>query len=299
MNYFDFLPTIKYQFSSGEYTVVDIFNRIGVKPNFYSNDFFLYEQTLDNAKTPDRFCMETYGSYDDYWLLMLINNVYDVNRDWPVDQSQFNSLLNDTRTKKSYYVYETGPIEPNDILYANEFSYGVIESWNPFTRQIVIKENYNLPTTNLSDYTFKIRRVNKNGTVIEINNYCDESTTSFTLFGYKVFSESPMQILDSYGKNLNPFLKVTGGVVSDSELILDSCGENKTNFQTTLIYKVINGLTVNNIQIITKEQTLISEYVDKIKLYVISSDFINLISEKARNLLKNRSETANTLFRIG
>ena len=79
MIYFNLIPTIKYKFSSGEYTVADIFTRIGLNKNFFKSTELYYEETSDTVLTPERLSFTKYGTFDYYWLLMLANNVYDVN----------------------------------------------------------------------------------------------------------------------------------------------------------------------------------------------------------------------------
>jgi hypothetical protein len=299
MKYFSLLPKLTYQFENGEYTVIDIFTKIGVKSNFYSNDFLYYEETVDTVKTPEKYSLSKYGSFDYYWLLMLVNQVYNPHTDWPISQDQFGADIKQNETKKTFYVYENGPIVPNDILYLNDSQYGVIESWNPFYKELVIKTNFNLPTTNLSSYTFKIRRINKDGSYTEITNYCGGQSTNFNVFGSMPFLTSPSRIADSSGRFLNPFLKVVGGNVS-TDLLIDTCDStDKTAFNQSLIYNVVNNIAVNNTTITTKEETLTSEYFNKTKLNVVSESVIFAMDEMCKKLLKDKTATANTLFRIG
>lgn len=300
MKYFSILPRITYKFSTGDYDVIDIFTKVALNRNFFDNTNLYYQEQSENILSPERLSFEKYQTFDYYWLLMLANNVYDVNQDWPSNQEVLGNILDEYSNKKSYFIYETAEIVKNDILYLNQESYGIIESWNPFYKEIVVKENYGLPTNNLSNYSFEIRRLNRNGTFTKLSNYCDPKTTTFNVFGYKPYLDAPSTILLGEGKILNPFLKVDGSVVSNSgELILDSCGDQQTFFQETLIYKVINNQIPTGVKIVNNTERLLSEYVDKINLNIINPSIAARYEDVVKQLFNDPTATATTISRIG
>lgn len=297
MNYFTILPKINYSFSTGNYDVVDIFNRIVFKPEFYLNENYYYEETSEKVLNVEKYSYEKYGNFRFYWLLLLANNVYNPHTDWPYSQDLFYTELKKLEKKLTFYVYENAQIVKNDILYLNESQYGIIESWNPFYKQIVIQENFNLPTVNLQDYVFKIKRINKDGSYTELPNYC--STTDFKCFGYMPYLSSPDKIIDLSGRILNPFQKIVSQEITN-DLLIDTCDDfDKTEFQNSLIYNIVNGNTVQNAQIKTQEFKFISEYNKKLKINVISENYINEYELKSKQLFKDRTTIANTIFRIG
>ena len=303
MIYFDLIPTIKYTFSSGEYTVADIFTRVGLNKNFFKSTELYYEESSDTILTPDRLSFQKYGTFDYYWLLMLANNVYDVNTDWPKSQAGFGEELDKYSGKLVYYMYENADIIPNDILYLNDTSYGVIESWNPFYKELVIKENFNLPTTDLSSLTFTIKRIYSDGSTTDLNTYCSTTTEpsqAFNCFGFKPYLQAPSAIYGSYNNVLNPFLTVTSQTVSESEIQIDTCtDDDKTNFDTSLIYNIVNNQTVNDVRVYTNEQRLLDEYGEKIKLNIINTTVVPLLEDKAKMMFSDPTVTANTIFRTG
>ena len=243
MKYFETLPKITYQFSTGEYSVIDIFSRVALKPSFFANTNFYTTQQLETVLRPEQLSYETYKEFQYYWLLMLVNKVYDVNKDWPVQQEVFGSALEKLQNKKVYYIYQNVEIIPNDILYFDDKTYGVIESWNPFYKEIVIKEGTdNLPTTNLT--TAEIRRITSaaTGDFITLTNYCDPTdssinTTTINIIGYSPFLEAPAQFIDGSNRAVNPFIGATGGTVQvPNIIIMDTCyEEDRTLFQSTIL----------------------------------------------------------------
>lgn len=296
MKYFSILPKIKYTFDSGEYTVVDLFTKVVFNNNFFNNNELYYEELLNRVQKPERMSFTKYENFDYYWLLMLANNVIDVNQDWPEEQEDFGRTLEQNSNKVVYYIYDHVEAIENDILYVNDFSYGVIESWNPFYKSITIKENYNLPSQ-ISGVNFKIKRI-INGQTVDLNNTCSENSTTLTAFGRKLYLESPNKIMMGDGKNLNAFSKVVSSNVTN-DLILDTCdASDKTEFQQTLIYKIVNNISVNNITIETQEQRLVKEYVDRIKLNVINPVYVPLMEDKVKLLINNPTEESNIFSKI-
>lgn len=299
MKYFEFLPTIKYTFSDGEYTTVDLFTRIGFNENFFNSEILKYEDRLDRPYSPENLSDLKYQTYDYYWILMLANKVYDVNKDWIVSQQQFSNELDIQRKKPVFYIYENAEIAPNDILYLDESSYGVIESWNPFYKEIVLKENHGLSTSGWSTKKFKIKRIYKDGSTVDLPNYCSTNKTDFTIFGYKPYLESPDVIEGGSGIVLNPFSVVTSGNVT-SDLVLDTCdASDKTAFQTTLIYKLVNNETVNGVSITTKELKMTRDFAKRNTVNIVNGVYAPLIEDKAKLLINDASTKTNTMFRIG
>ena len=201
MRYFQQLPKIEYTFSNGIFTIPDLFTKVGFKDSFFENPDLFYEEYFDKIVRPERLSFLKYGTFDYYWIMMLANKVYDVNRDWPIQQEELGTLLNNYSKKATYYVYENAEILPNDILYLNENSYGIIESWNPFYKQIVLKENFNLPTNNFSSFTFKIKRLSRLSNssqiqIVDLTNFCTTPSTNFQLFGYSMIVKTILVLIN-------------------------------------------------------------------------------------------------------
>jgi hypothetical protein len=306
MTYFETLPTIIYEFSTGERSVIDIFSRVAMKPSFFANTSFYTTEQLETVLRPDQLSYEKYGEFKYYWLLLLVNKIYDIHRDWPVQQEVFGTALEKLQNKKVYYIYQNVEIVPNDILYFSDTSYGVIESWNPFYKEIVIKEGYGvLPTSDFT--TAEIRRVTSasTGKFIKLTNYCDSSdplitTTAIDIIGYSPFLEAPAQFIDGSNRAVNPFIGATGGTIQvPNIIIMDTCSEeDRTLFQSTILSRIINDLNVTGIKVKTKEDVFISEYYNKIKLNIINSEIVPIILNKANILITDTPETATTLVRI-
>jgi hypothetical protein len=308
MKYFETLPKITYQFSTGEYSVIDIFSRVALKPSFFANTNFYTTQQLETILRPEQLSYETYKEFQYYWLLMLVNKVYDVNRDWPIQQEVFGSALEKLQNKKVYYIYQNVEIIPNDILWFSEDSYGVIESWNPFYKEIVIKEDFNLQVVNSSTAnqewsTAEIRRITSasTGDFITLTNYCTPTTTTINIIGYFPFLQAPAQFIDGSNRAVNPFTKTSGNDdgTPTFEFVVDTCSTaDRENFDLTILSRIINGLHVAGIKVKTKEDVFISEYYDKIKLNIIKQELLPFMMNKASMLINDETETSKNMVRI-
>ena len=301
MTYFETLPTIIYPFSTGERSVIDIFSRVAMKPSFFANTSFYTTEQLETVLRPDQLSYEKYGEFKYYWLLLLVNKIYDIHRDWPLQQEVFGTALEKLQNKKVYYIYQNVEIIPNDILWFSDTSYGVIESWNPFYKEIVIKEGYNLPSSNFT--TAEIRRITADTLGvggIQLTNYCDPSTTTINIIGYSPFLEAPEQFIDGSNRAVNPFLGATGGTVQvPNIIIMDTCTEDdRTIFQSTILSRIVNDLNVTGIKVKTKEDVFISEYYNKIKLNIIKQEILPFMMNKASMLINDETETSKNMVRI-
>jgi hypothetical protein len=302
MKYFATLPQIQYQFTTGQFTIPNLFVRVGFKPNFYENPSLFSETVNETAASPDKLSFERYTDPSYYWMLLLLNNIYDVNTDWSIIQENLDNILTRLSKQSVYYLYEGADIIENDILYLSESSYGVVQSWNPFYKELVLKENFNIPADSLSDLVFKIRRINTDNTVTELNNYCGTGSTDFHAFGYSRYINSPTQIIGPNNVILNPFTQIGGGggtTITDG-LLIDTCDESdRTAFQSSLIYRVINNLQVDGISIQRKQQQVLSEFVDKRDIKLLSASVLSVIEGKVRQMVNDPVVKANTLFRTG
>jgi len=209
-------------------------------------------------------------------------------------QESFGNELAKLNTKKVYYLYENADILPYDFLWATDYSYGVVESWNPSYKELVIKDNYNLPA-DPTTMNFNIKRI-IDGVPTDITNYC--SNTTFTSFGVANYTEAIHEIKQG-NKTLNPFSRViSGNVIIDT--LNDTCSDSdKIAFQTSLLYKLVNKQSVNGVSIITKETKMIQDYSAKLNVNLIQPSVIGSLESKLNIMLNNRLDVANNIIRIG
>lgn len=83
MKYYEQLPTVRYEFEGVEYTIKNIFLKIGfinlVKEN--SPDFF-DKYFIEDGERPETIAYKYYGNQDLWWLILILNNIKDPFFDW-------------------------------------------------------------------------------------------------------------------------------------------------------------------------------------------------------------------------
>lgn len=99
MQYFTHFPVIPYKFNLGGIdtliTVKDIALNVRVIKYILENSTLYDEYDIEDGETPDSIQYRLYGKHEYHWIIMLLNQIYDVERDFPlsvVDLSTYISI---------------------------------------------------------------------------------------------------------------------------------------------------------------------------------------------------------------
>ncbi len=75
--------------------VVDIFKKI-IPSNQYLDNTILFElYDIVDGESPENLAYKLYGSAEHHWILLTINNIVDVNKNWPMSQRDFNVYVSE------------------------------------------------------------------------------------------------------------------------------------------------------------------------------------------------------------
>jgi|LWDU01.1.fsa_nt_gi hypothetical protein len=89
--YFESHPLITYDNEK----VVDIFKKI-IPSNQYLDNTILFElYDIVDGESPENLAYKLYGSAEHHWVLLTINNIVDVNKNWPMSQRDFNVYVSE------------------------------------------------------------------------------------------------------------------------------------------------------------------------------------------------------------
>lgn len=87
--YFKYFPKTMYSYTKAgkkEFTAVtDIFRRVIVN-QFIPDASRLRKHYVGDGDTPEILSHKLYGTTDYHWVILLINNIVDVNKEWPLAQ---------------------------------------------------------------------------------------------------------------------------------------------------------------------------------------------------------------------
>lgn len=82
--FFDSQPNFYYPYKNGLKISKNLFRRIRFRDNLNALYVNSIRYTVLEGETPETIAQKQYGSTDWYWTILLLNNIIDVNNDWPV-----------------------------------------------------------------------------------------------------------------------------------------------------------------------------------------------------------------------
>tara|TARA_Y100000034_G_scaffold135973_1_gene210061 strand:- start:670 stop:1242 length:573 start_codon:yes stop_codon:yes gene_type:complete len=94
-NYFSHFPKTVFdiQKTGQPDEVVDILRRFIIKLIIDKKATEIYEYDIQEGDRPDIIAAKYYGSSKYDWIVMLANNIYDVNYDWPLNYQNFRKFI--------------------------------------------------------------------------------------------------------------------------------------------------------------------------------------------------------------
>jgi hypothetical protein len=87
--YFNSHPRIIYN----DVEVVNIFTKIIPIQRLLENAIAWELYDLEDGESPELLSYRLYGSVKYHWVLMMINNVIDINKDWPLSTQNFGDFV--------------------------------------------------------------------------------------------------------------------------------------------------------------------------------------------------------------
>lgn len=93
--YFEYFPYIYYDAQGNNSFVVikDILRRIAIRNKLKSEASFFFEYDVKDSDTPEIIATKIYGSPSYHWVILLMNDMVDPYRDWPLSQRKLNSFV--------------------------------------------------------------------------------------------------------------------------------------------------------------------------------------------------------------
>lgn len=94
-NYFSFFPKTPYDISKGGSSkdVVNIMLRFITKLQLQDRTAVFYNYTIQDGDRPDIIAAKYYGDAKYDWIVMLTNNIFNVDYDWPLSSIDFESFI--------------------------------------------------------------------------------------------------------------------------------------------------------------------------------------------------------------
>jgi hypothetical protein len=101
MSYFSNIPNIKYPYfgvtqssSTDEILTKNIFRRAKLRDDFIRYYTFFQKYQILGDERPDTVAYKIYERPDYDWIVLLVNNIVNIKREWPMTQLDLNNYLN-------------------------------------------------------------------------------------------------------------------------------------------------------------------------------------------------------------
>lgn len=165
-NYFSIFPKTYYQLNDNSSVdiVTNLLTRFTIETNVKDNVVMYFKYDIRDGETPEIVSSKFYNTPYRHWLILMLNNIVDIETQWPLDGKQFERYLNQKYGDKdptktgvvwsksnthSYYKVEKNRISGNDKINYEKYRVDV----NTYT---AITESYNntftLPDGNVYYY---------------------------------------------------------------------------------------------------------------------------------------------------
>lgn len=93
--FFAKVPNVNYDLYGNKKskTVKNLFRRNVVTDRFKNDPSSHYEYTIEEGQTPQIISELYYDSPDYYWVILMMNDIINVNDEWPLTTAQFDLLI--------------------------------------------------------------------------------------------------------------------------------------------------------------------------------------------------------------
>ena len=94
--YFDSFPIIQYGSTDGTIkNVTNLLRRVAIRSKVKTNAALFDTYDVKNGETPEIIADKFYDDPELHWVIMLVNNVTDRYHDWPMNEQQFSTFVNE------------------------------------------------------------------------------------------------------------------------------------------------------------------------------------------------------------
>lgn len=123
MDYFSYFKKINYD----GVVIPNIFKRAKIIENIKNNSTYFTFYMVQEGETPDSVAYNMYNDSNMYWLIMLTNNMFNPQFDWPLTSYELDSLIDKkygTVNAFAVHHYETvaGDVLGSGVIVDSDYS---------------------------------------------------------------------------------------------------------------------------------------------------------------------------------
>ena len=120
--YFESFPLIPYDsVGNGEFKVVtNLLKRVAMRSKVKTNVMMFDTYDVKEGETPEMIADKLYGDPELHWIILLMNNVTDRYHQWPMNNNQYLSYMNDKYTNQdAVHHYEISQVSGDTTIKIN------------------------------------------------------------------------------------------------------------------------------------------------------------------------------------
>lgn len=303
--------TINYTIGNRTVSLVDIFRNVvfaNADTSLAFDDYY-----IDDGETPESVSAKMYGTTSFSWLILLVNNILDIQKDWFVSASDFKAQQERDFGGESFYIPALPDLQVGDILVkvtataadnltAENISiqdYRHIAEFDPYFRKI--RGISGSGTIETGDLILFARQDTSNGTVNPILFLNQEGTPKTTNYTNVIFKEPHAQsVVYFYNSNnvvIDPYrVSPTGATSINANTLYTNSDDTLTpnNFAFSILYKYgISGgddyLRSNNLIKMTVAEEEYTKYLKKQKIRVLKKDYLAPVVNSLESALQSNA----------
>ena len=120
--YFESFPFLPYDsVGNGEFKVVtNLLKRVAIRSKVKTNVMLFDTYDVKESETPEMIADKLYGDSELHWIVLLFNNITDRYHQWPLNNNQFLSYMNDKYTDQdAVHHYEISQVSGDTTIKIN------------------------------------------------------------------------------------------------------------------------------------------------------------------------------------
>lgn len=306
-------PQITYKFGDRTVTLLDIFKNITFTNTDNNNAFDDYY--IQDGETAEDISLKFYKTTSYAWLILLVNNVLDIKKDWFISSSEYETNRENAFGGDAIYIPALPDIQQGDIVVkvtANDASnattidntvYRHVADFDPYFRKI---RGICGGGEFIEGDIILFARLNSDGTVtpIEFNNQAQDPTlTDFTnILFTEPYTESVEYFITGNDVILNPYMDINhsgGTAISTTTTYLDDTSpEQPNNFGNTLLYYYMNneGTLPANVAKYAVGTEDYNKYIAKQKIRILKPELITSVISTIQTALTG--DNVGKIFKV-
>ena len=146
MKYFQTLPKLIFNGPQSAQLVTNLLARVNIVAGMLTDPLLFYAYDIQDGDNPEIIAHKYYGDMERFWIVLLSNQIFDPQWDWPLSNIVFNQYMNEKYTAEQ--LTETNYFEK--IITQTDVVTRIVT-----TQNIVIDEDtYNNLADSTTTYTF-------------------------------------------------------------------------------------------------------------------------------------------------